>query len=94
MFTEDLADFFDVDQGHAVTARYNGKYDIPVIFDRGYLEQLGLVGGRGPVALVKSADVSTEPGGETLVVDGTTYTIRGFEPLDDGATALLRLEQG
>lgn len=91
-FTEDLAPFFDTVSGFAVEARYDAKYTVPVIFDRAYLEQLGAVSGAAPAALGKATDFATAPVGKTLVINGTTYTIRAREPQDDGAVVLLRLE--
>jgi len=91
MFTEDLAPYFDLGD-FAVSARYDSKVDVPVIFDRSYLQQLGLVAGAAPSALGRAADFASTPVGKTLAIDGTTYTIRSSEPQDDGAVVLLRLE--
>jgi hypothetical protein len=89
-FTEDLAEYFSEDD-FAVIARYDGKRDVPVLFDAAYLETLG-VQSTGPVAFGKSTDFPAATCiGKTLVVNGTSYTIRHREPQDDGAVVLLRL---
>lgn len=91
MFTEDLTVFFR-NADFALAATYDGATTIQVIFDRAYLSQLGVVAGTNPVALCPASSVAADPTGKTLVISGTTYTIRGFEPQDDGAVLLLQLE--
>lgn len=99
MFTEDLSAFFDTDE-HAVSATYDGDTAVAVIADREFLLQLGQVAGRAPAALVQTSALDADPTGKTLAFDAaapapfrsTTFVIRGFEPLDDGAIALVRLE--
>lgn len=90
-FTEDLAPFFDAVFGFAVAATYDGATSVNVIFDNGYLEQLGIAGTR-PSALGKATDFPAAAVGKTLLVNGTTYTIKGREPQDDGALVLLTLK--
>ncbi len=92
MFTEDLSVFFNTD-GFAEDATYDTANTIPVIFDRAYLEQLGMIAGAGPVAMAKAADVAADPTGKPLVIRGVTYTIRNIMPQDDGAVVLLDLEK-
>lgn len=91
MFTEDLSAFFNTDD-FAIAATYNGATAVNVIFDRAYVETLTGIAGTNPVALVQASTVDANPKGKTLLISGTTYTIRGFEPQDDGATLLLQLE--
>lgn len=91
MLTEDLTAFFNT-ADFAIAATYDGATTVNVIFDHEFLLQLGLVAGRAPAALVRAADVAANPTGKTLVVNGMSYVIRGIEPLDDGVTAVLRLE--
>lgn len=100
MFSEDLDDLFDVRDGFAVSARYDGKRFVNVIADRDYLLQVGAVAGRSPSALVQTSALDDDPTGKTLAFGtdapapfrSTTFRIVGFEPIDDGAIAVLRLE--
>jgi hypothetical protein len=78
--------------GLADRARYDSKKDIPVFFLRDYIDPLGMVAGRNPVATVITADIDQLPVGKTLRVNGVTYTIRNNEPEGDGTTTLLRLQ--
>lgn len=89
-FTEDLSVFFDTD-GFALAATYNGASAVKVIFDAAYLENLG-VAGTNPMALGRASDFAA-PVGKTLLIGATTYTIRNFRPLDDGAIVVLELEK-
>jgi hypothetical protein len=86
-----VSEFFE-DNDVATDAFYNGTTTLRVIFDRDYVEALGIAG-TGPAALVETAALPhANPNGRSLVVAGTTFTIRRFEPLDDGATTQLHLE--
>lgn len=87
MFAEDLASFF-TDFG--VDATLNGEA-VRVIFDAAYVDPLG-VESSGPVATLPTADAATVAHGQTLIVSGTTYKVRGVEPDGTGIT-LLRLER-
>jgi hypothetical protein len=88
--TEDLDTFLDTEE-HALEATYDGATAVKVIFDNEYLEQLGIAG-TGPVALGKAATFPANAVGKTLLVNGTSYTIRGREPVDDGAFVRLTLK--
>ena len=90
MFTEDLDAFLNEDE-HAVAGTYDGATAVSVIFDNAYLEQLGVAGTR-PLATGKATDFPAAAVSKTLVISGTTYTIRAREPTDDGAFVLLQLE--
>lgn len=76
--------------GLADPATHDGSTK-PVYFDNAYLEQLG-VAGTNPVARGLATDFDTGDIGTSIVVGGVTYTIRGVEPIDDGAEVLLQLE--
>lgn len=91
MFTEDLTAFFDATTGHALDATYDGATAVKVIFDAAYLEQLGMAGTK-PAAVGKASDFPAAAVTKTLLISGTTYTIRGREPIDDGALVLLTLK--
>lgn len=86
-FGEDLDVFFE-DGDDAV---YDGATDVKVWFDRAYIEAATGVASTDPVALGKASDFAS-PAGKTLVISGTSYTIRNAQPQDDGAIVLLQLE--
>lgn len=91
-FTEDLSAFFDV-AGFAVAALYQGVTTVDGIFDADYAEPLGNIAeGRSPVFIYRSADLPSVAHGHTLVINATTYLVRGVEPDGTGVT-LLRLEE-
>lgn len=90
-FTEDLSVFFNTDD-FAIGCVYDGATPVDVIFDRAYIEALADIAGTAPVALALASDIPAAAEGKSLVINGTTYTIRGREPQDDGAVVLLRLE--
>lgn len=92
-FTEDLSVFFSTDD-FAIAATYDGGTTVNVIFDRAYLQTLGIVSGTDPQALGKASDFPVTAVNKTLVISGTTYTIRSREPQDDGAIVLLQLSEG
>jgi len=93
-FTEELSAFFDT-ADFAVEATYRAGGTGPlvtksVIFDRAYLETLGISGSE-PVALGIATDFATADASDTLAIGGTTYRISTVEPQDDGGTVLIRL---
>lgn len=92
MFTENLDAFLDPTSGHALEALYDGATAVNVIFDEAYLDQLGIAGTR-PAALGKASTFPAAAVGKTLLLAGTTYTIKGREPVDDGAFVLLTLKK-
>ena len=74
----------------AVAALYNGTTTIQVIFDEPDLGALGIAGSN-PTVLCAASDVAADPTSKTLVIAGTTYTIRDIKPQDDGAVVRLDL---
>lgn len=94
MFTEDLDAFLD-DDDFAIAATLQGGATggVAVIFDRAYLEQMGLAGTR-PVAIAKASAVSEADvvAAKTLTISGTAYTLKGREPIDDGSLVMLTLK--
>lgn len=91
MFTEDLDVFFNVTTGFALAATLQGGATVNVIFDREYLEQLGIAG-TAPMAVCQAGAVVAGDVGKTLTIAGTAYTIKGREPIDDGAIVRLTLK--
>lgn len=87
MFAEDLTAFF-VDFGVDATL---GDLAVRCIFDAAYVDPLG-VESSGPVATLPTADAANAVHGQTLIIAGTSYKVRGVEPDGTGIT-LLRLER-
>lgn len=91
-FTESLVDFFDIDQGFAVSALYNGATTIEVIFDKEWFEdrpgEAGIAATQ-PMALAIEADVPSAAPGNTLVIGSTTYTVTEVHPDGTGLVMLL-----
>ena len=94
--TADLAAMFDPDE-FAVAATYRAAgtgagVSKNVIFDRAWLEQLGIASGAAPAALVIATDFTDVVfGTSTIVINSSTYRITDQQAQDDGATALLIL---
>jgi hypothetical protein len=91
-FTETLGDFFDNAHGFSVNALYNGSSTIQVIFDRAYFEDRpgsAGIGSSQPMALAIEADVPAAAQGDTLVINGTTYTVT--EPPQPDGVGLVML---
>ena len=92
MFTEDLAAFYTLKSaGGLADPATHASATKPVFFDHGYVEQLG-VAGTNPTARAQASDFAVGDIGTSIVIGGATYTIRGREPIDDGAEVLLQLE--
>lgn len=93
-FTEDLDTFLDDDDfawAATFTPTTGSGGTKNVIFDEAYAEAMG-VAGSNPTAMGKASDFpTTTTVGGTLVINGTTYTIREREPMDDGAFVRLQL---
>lgn len=93
-FTEDLTAFFD-DDDFAWSATFtptSGSASTPqVIFDESYAAELGIAA-TNPAAIGRASDFGASVTVDgTLLINGTTYTIRERELLDDGATVRLQL---
>lgn len=72
-FTEDLSAFF---ADFAVPATHGG-IDKDVIFERSYLESLGVQTSR-PAALGRKSQWLTVGQGDTVVIGGTSYSVAEF----------------
>jgi hypothetical protein len=93
--TADLAAMFDSDE-FATAALYKvggsgSGVTKNVIFDRSWLEQLGMVSGTAPAALGIATDFSGAGVTDTLTINSVVYRIADIRPQDDGATVLLIL---
>ena len=91
MITEDL-DAYLADFGEAFTLQGGAAGGVTAIFDNAYLEAVGIAGSN-PVAQCKASAVVAADIGKTFtrVGTGVVYTIRGVEPIDDGAFVQLQL---
>jgi hypothetical protein len=90
-FAEDLAPFFNT-ADFASAATLNGVA-VNGIFDNDYFEPLGNeVQGSAPRFVCAAASVPSVAHGQSLVVGGVTYKVRGVEP-DGTGTVVLRLEK-
>lgn len=91
-FAEDLTPFFNTAE-FATAATYNSATTVNGIFDREYGEALGnVVEGTTPVFLCALADLPSVDHDDTLLIDATTYKVKGVEP-DGTGVVLLRLEK-
>lgn len=92
-FTEDL-DVFLKTSDFAVDATYNGVTAVRVIFDKAYVDTVGMAG-TNPIARGKASDFPIPTAvNKTLLIGSTTYTIRNVRPLADGAFVVLELTNG
>lgn len=91
-FTEDLSAFFDATSGFATAATYDGATAVSVIFDHEFLRAFGILDTSNPSALGKASDFPAGAVTKTLLISGTTYTIRSRQLMDDGALVVLQLE--
>jgi hypothetical protein len=90
-FVEDLSGFFKVSD-FGTAALYNGATTVNGIFDAAYADPLGLAEGTAPVFMCATASVPAAAHGDTLVINGVTYTVRGVEPDASGLVVMLRLQ--
>ena len=94
MALETLDDFFDLND-FAVEGVYTPSPGSPrtikCIFDSSFQAvnlDTGVVESAGPQAVVKDSDITGAKHGETLVINSTTYYIRGIQPDGTGLTVL------
>ena len=93
-FDEDHAAFFDVTNGFAITAVYNGSIDVVGIFDSDFIAPFSTgVEGTQTIFTAPTSSIPTPAHGDTLKIGGTTYTIEGIEPDGAGITQLRLAEQ-
>lgn len=91
-FTEDLAAFYALKSaGGLADPATHASATKPVFFDQAYLEQLRMAG-TNPIARARASDFVVGDIGSAIVIGGVSFTIRGREPIDDGAEVLLQLE--
>lgn len=92
-FTEDLTVFFDTTQGFAVAATLDAVASGPVIFDEGFLRELGMVSGSNPMCVGIATDYAANCVGRTLAIAQGSFVIRDRQLMDDGKLVLLQLER-
>ena len=87
-FSEDLSEFFDVDD-FAITATWNSQ-SVKGIFDNEYFDETGGVGveSSNPVFMCTAADVSGIAEGDAITINATAYTVAG-PPQPDGTGAVI-----
>lgn len=90
-FTEDLAEFMDVDTGFAENATYDGGTQVAGIYSAPSADAFS-VGSTAPEFVVAAADVDADPRGKTLVITAGSFTIREFTPDLTGRLLSLKLE--
>lgn len=83
-FVEDPS-FFFADFGETATI---GSSSIQVIFDREYLAELNMMQGSNPIALCRDVDIAGISQDSVIVIRGTNFTIREFQPDGTGLTVL------
>ena len=94
MFEENVSAYLDTVSGFALDATYDpsgANTAVKVIFDNPYIEQAG-IGTSNPTATGLASAFPASCIDKQIVISGTTYTIRGREPMDDGAFVILQLE--
>lgn len=90
MFTEDLSLFLDVETGFALNATWQTQ-QVPVIYDRAYLETLG-ISASNPVALTAEVKVPGVARGQAILIQSINYTIDDIQP-DGTGMVLLQLKR-
>lgn len=84
--TDDLAAFFDVAEFGVQATPATGPA-ITVIFDRAFVEQLG-IDATMPVAIARTADVSGLVRGSVLTIAGVAYRVTSTQPDGTGITTV------
>ncbi len=90
MFDENLNLFMDVNHGFAVNATWQ-TLQIPVIFDRAYLESLG-ISSSNPVALAVVEQMPNVARGQAIQIETINYVIDDIQP-DGTGMVLLQLKK-
>ena len=86
-FTEDLSYVVDTTTGFAVVGTLNGSSTLTGIFDNDYAES-GRIASANPTFTVRTADYASPAQGDALVISGTTYAVRSWEPDGTGITVV------
>lgn len=84
----DRAALLDEDMPGYALATYDGTAAVAGLFRAVPSVVLGLVGGSEPAFLCEADDLAADPRGKTLVVNGTSYTIRDATPDGRGFVSL------
>jgi hypothetical protein len=90
-FTENMADFMDVDTGFAVNAVYDGSTQITGIYGAEPTDAFS-IGAMRPTFLVAAADIDADPRGKALTIDSSSFIVREFDLDLTGTLATLKLE--
>ena len=92
-FREDLTVFFSATDGFAETATLDAVASGPVIYDEGFLREVGMVSGSNPMVLAIASDYPPNCVGKTLAIAQGSFVIRERQPQDDGKLVILQLER-
>lgn len=87
MFVEDLSEFFDTADGHAIAVTIGGV-SMDAILSNNAGDAL-LAAGSQPRLTVRSSDVSATVRGTAVVVSGTSYTVAKIEHDGTGIARVL-----
>lgn len=92
-YTEDMTEFYGDDDPGVVSALWNGTAAVLGQFARGYTDPLLLgVESTDPFFNCPASSVSGVKHGDTLVIAGTTYKVRGVQPDETQMEVNLKLE--
>jgi len=89
-FSEDLADFINLDTPGSVAATI-GAATVVGLFDADYRDVLG-VAGSGPQIVVRDVDIPGITQGAAVTIGATGYTVTAIEP-DGGGLTTLKLQE-
>ncbi len=91
-FAEDLSVFISTDTPGAVIALI-GATEVTGLFDNGFADMGGMIGGSHPTLLCISAEVAMVVNGTALTIGGQSYTVAGTPQPDGTGLALLQLRE-
>lgn len=89
-FAEDLSLFINTDTPGYVSATI-GAATITGLFDNGYADLNGMIGGSHPTLLCISADIPSVVNGTALTINATAYTVAGTPQPDGTGLTVLQL---
>lgn len=91
-FAEDLSLFISTDTPGSVSATI-GADTVTGLFDNGYADLNGMIGGSHPTLLCISADIPAVVNGTALTINATAYTVAGTPQPDGTGLTLLQLRE-
>lgn len=91
-FTETFATFFSTSD-FGVAALWKGATSVNGIFDAAYADPLGVAEGSKPAFTCEAAAVTGVKHGDTMIINATTYKVRGVQPDGTGVVVIVLEEQ-